>query len=243
MTLPAKLTKRIEAFLAERSVSEGGFAPVGDKDLESMVGIMHALVEAKYEQDPDGDLPVSFHLVDRTRYQNTHFALIPHTRDAQHHDLQHLNQCLRAACMNLAIAQNQVEQVQRDMQLSVVEAMTNGSTVNFGKGVYERRTSLTDHSALAGKAKDLLQAYVAKQPPVLGDFKKSQEWIEQAQKAISKRLDSPVRVRAHTSFRKPEDTVVSVELLGIHEEDTHRHVRFVIPTPTPVAKSAPNAGP
>lgn len=68
-----KVLEKIEAFLNERRVSDGGFAPVTDKDMEQLHEVMYALVEAKWGSDPDGDRPLNYILIDRTKYWPMHY--------------------------------------------------------------------------------------------------------------------------------------------------------------------------
>lgn len=79
MALPKKLQAKIEKFLAGKKKSAGGWAPVDEGEIEELENIVYALIEAKYEKDPDGDLPVSAHLTDRTRFKLPVILPIPHT--------------------------------------------------------------------------------------------------------------------------------------------------------------------
>jgi hypothetical protein len=81
MALTKKLQTQIEKFLENKKKSAGGFAPVDDGEIDELSEIVYALIEAKYQRDPDGDLPVSAHLTDRTRYKLPFILPIPHTRD------------------------------------------------------------------------------------------------------------------------------------------------------------------
>jgi hypothetical protein len=83
MALPKKLQAKIEKFLADKKKSSGGWAPVDDGEIEELENIVYALIEAKYEKDPDGDLPVSAHLTDRTRFKLPVILPIPHTHSAE----------------------------------------------------------------------------------------------------------------------------------------------------------------
>lgn len=76
--IPARVAKAIGRFLATRSRSDGGFAPVGKDDIQDLYRVMEAIFEAKYERDPDGDLPINIVLVDRTQYEPVHHMLIPY---------------------------------------------------------------------------------------------------------------------------------------------------------------------
>lgn len=83
MMIPQELTAKLEAFLATRSRGDGGWAPVSERDLEDLYGIMNLVLETKYEQDVDGDLPVQYQLVDRTRCEPMHFMPVPYSHNAE----------------------------------------------------------------------------------------------------------------------------------------------------------------
>src|SRR5690606_27671868 len=69
----------IDAFLAQRSESDGGYAPVADGDTEALYDIVGQLIELKYENDPDGDRPVQAYLVDLTRFERPMLLQVPRT--------------------------------------------------------------------------------------------------------------------------------------------------------------------
>lgn len=73
-----KLQEKIDAFLTTKRKTSGGYAPVTGKDLDQLLGIIQYLFEAKWERDPDGDLPLEFKLIDRTRFEPMHFMPVPY---------------------------------------------------------------------------------------------------------------------------------------------------------------------
>ncbi|KWT98056.1 MULTISPECIES: hypothetical protein [unclassified Variovorax] len=76
MTTKATLLRRIDAFLKTKKKSDGGFAPVDPKEMEDLYAIVRGLIEVKYEEDPDGDVPVEVILTDRTRFERPlHFPV------------------------------------------------------------------------------------------------------------------------------------------------------------------------
>jgi hypothetical protein len=240
MTIPAKISARIEAFLAEKSKSEGGFAPVGQKDMEQLSSLLEALLAAKYEKDPDGDLPVSFQLVDRTRFENTHFWMIPHAKDEAENDLSHIRSRLRAACANLSIAQGQIDRVQRSLDYGVAERMESGRAIQFGDHIYERRTALTNHATMAEAARKHLKAFVESNPPdIRASYQEKEAWEEKGQRALEAKLGGPVRVRAFAAIKNAGKISISVELLGVAEKDKHRRVGFFIDDPRATPTAAP----
>ena len=232
MAIPAKLNARIESFLGKKSKSQGGFAPVGEKDLEELSEILRGLIKAKYEEDPDGDLPVSYELIDRTRFENTHWCRIPHAKDDAENDLMHLCTSLRAATANLSIAQGQVDRVQRTLEYGVRERMQEGGVVRFGERTYEGRNPKTDHTALAQEARAILEVFVAANPPeVRSDYKIQEAWEQKAKRALEPKLGMKVKVRAFTPSKSPGKISVSVELFGIEENDKNRRVGFYMDEP------------
>lgn len=79
----AALLARVEEFGRERVPSTGGWAPVKPEEVSELAGILNDVIAAKYDPDPDGDLPINFQLVDRTRFERAHFFLIPYTHGAK----------------------------------------------------------------------------------------------------------------------------------------------------------------
>ena len=81
MAIPKELTERIKTFLKERRVSDGGWAPVTGDDMEQFHAVIYSLIEAKWGADPDGDRPIQYKLVDRTKYWPLHYFPIPYGHD------------------------------------------------------------------------------------------------------------------------------------------------------------------
>lgn len=79
------LLARIEAFSnAEKAATPGGgYAPVNQTEIEELASILRDMIALKYQADADGDVPVEFQIVDRTRFERTHFFAIPYTHDAK----------------------------------------------------------------------------------------------------------------------------------------------------------------
>jgi hypothetical protein len=67
------LNNLLDAFLADRSKSRGGYAPVDQHDGQKLADIFRLILELKYDRDPDGALPIELDIVDRTRFQRMHF--------------------------------------------------------------------------------------------------------------------------------------------------------------------------
>lgn len=195
MALPTDLTRKIEAFLANPSKSEGGYAPVARDDLEQLAEILRDLVARKYEEDPDGDLPVSFELYDRTRYQRAYFSLIPHLRDEDYNDIKKLNEVMRAAMNNVSVANGQLEQAGRMFDMLVRERLEGGKTFTYGGRAFEAASPYTDHARFVEVASEQAEAYLRRNPyPVNGDWNATQAWEREANSALSEAMDAPVRL-------------------------------------------------
>jgi hypothetical protein len=78
MKIPEELSQRIKTFLKERRESDGGWAPVTDEDMEQFHAVIYALIEAKWGADPDGDRPIDYILIDRTKYRPMDFFPLPY---------------------------------------------------------------------------------------------------------------------------------------------------------------------
>ena len=76
-----ELNEMIAAFLAERRESDGGYAPVTRDDIRQLYDIIYKLIELKWENDPDGDGPMSAKLIDHTKGHMSYFQPIPHKDD------------------------------------------------------------------------------------------------------------------------------------------------------------------
>ena len=104
--------ERLRQFVAQRSESEGGWAPVGPEDLPTFLDIMYDILHLKYEMDPDGDIPVTVRLRDRTKNEPNNFGDLPHL-DSDAAPIEDLLYYMSTANMNLAMAQEQVNRAYR----------------------------------------------------------------------------------------------------------------------------------
>ena len=85
-----KFGKLVGKFLEHRSESDGGWAPVGDNDIDDLRAIVDMLIQAKYEQDPDGDIPIDIKILDRTKYESSYyFPILYSHRDYDDEELQY----------------------------------------------------------------------------------------------------------------------------------------------------------
>jgi hypothetical protein len=75
--------ERIDKFLVERRRSTGGWAEVRPEDITALHKILDMLLERKFEKDPDGDLPIEYCIVDRTRFERLSYEATPYHHEAQ----------------------------------------------------------------------------------------------------------------------------------------------------------------
>ena len=100
--MPNEVAERVEAFLKTRLHSDGGsYAEVPEHDWHELHQIILDIIDAKWDRDGDGDVPISFQLVDRTRYYMPTTRLIPHSRWSDtDEDLLHNMEALEVASSN-----------------------------------------------------------------------------------------------------------------------------------------------
>lgn len=112
MAEKVELADMINTFLKERRESDGGWAPVTEKDIDQLHEILGTLLTAKWGEDPDGDLPISVRVVDRTREHVPFFFPIPYDDALKAFDY---------TITNLAIATEQVEKYIRMARFDCAE--------------------------------------------------------------------------------------------------------------------------
>lgn len=99
----------VDAFLKEHRKSAGGYAPVTEKDLEQLQQLFDQLQQHKFERDPDGDFPLRFLVIDRTKYEAFHYAPVPHLehKDSGVEFISKARQ--RVLSLNLALAAGAID--------------------------------------------------------------------------------------------------------------------------------------
>lgn len=102
MTKKEKLHKLIDKFLQEKKKSTGGYAPVSQEEIDMLFIIISDIIALKYQEDPDGDVPVEFALVDRNQYERLHYLPVPYFHKADTEKKQLL--ALELAHMNVEVA-------------------------------------------------------------------------------------------------------------------------------------------
>lgn len=239
MTIPDNLAKKIESFIAIRSKSEGGYSPVSNKDIQDLSSILQSLIEAKYEEDPDGDLPISYQLIDRTKYQTSPYSPMPHTHRLGG-DLNALRSALRSAQTNVNIARDNLDQVMRAIEYGVFEPMEKGLAVTVGKNTYERHNSLVDYKPLAEAAKASLEEYLTSHSLVnLSNYDEKIKWQNDASKFISEKLNSPVEITANRYSKSAGKVAVYLTLVGLGTpEKTQRGTGILVNDPFPLPKKS-----
>jgi hypothetical protein len=90
----------INSFLSEPRKSSGGYAPVTEADMHDLHNIIGQLINEKWEDDPDGDSPIDYKLIDRTKYEPDHFYTLPYV-NGPNSDLENY---LDLALTNMKIA-------------------------------------------------------------------------------------------------------------------------------------------
>ena len=74
----SELSSLIRCYLNERRESHGGYAEIEPQDITNLGYIVQKIVELKCEKDPDGDLPIEFVIVDRTKERKFHPVTVPY---------------------------------------------------------------------------------------------------------------------------------------------------------------------
>ena len=100
--MTSTLQTMIDKFLSERRHSAGGWAEVQLQDVKDLCAILSELIKRKFEADPDGDLPIEYTIVDRTRFDRMRFEPVPYHHKAQ--NLEEKQTILDAHMYNLNVA-------------------------------------------------------------------------------------------------------------------------------------------
>ena len=70
----------MHAWLNQPRESSGGWAEITDDDFDELGYLVDGLIALKCEKDPDGDRPIDFKLINRTKDEPMHFRSVPYTR-------------------------------------------------------------------------------------------------------------------------------------------------------------------
>lgn len=109
-----RLENKINKFLKEKRKSDSGYAPVEKNDISDLNDIINLLLESKFELDCDGDLPVNWEVLDRTKYE-PHTAIIPvpySHKDKEGH--------IKAITSNLSYYAERLDRIMRFGEIKIV---------------------------------------------------------------------------------------------------------------------------
>jgi hypothetical protein len=205
MTDITAISDRIAAFLANgQTPSGGGFAPVTEADLEQLHGIFGALIAAKYETDPDGDLPIEFILTDRTRFERPMHLAIPYTHKP-YPNLSEMELELLVADRFQALASFATDRASRHLRAAtnnLRETATANRPMTFGGVGYSvaAPAGMTLERIQETLDTEVRQALLA--TPCPSDFQERGKWAEARAQAAKTVLGMNVLVR--TCSHSPE---------------------------------------
>jgi hypothetical protein len=98
----------IGKFLAEPRRSDGGYAEVTEQDVATLSELLDELLAAKFEPDPDGDMPIRVRITDLTRYQPLRYLAVPRTRPTD--TWKEIERRIHGCMCNMAIANEETQQ-------------------------------------------------------------------------------------------------------------------------------------
>lgn len=107
------LQRKVEEFVEAQVPASpgGGWAPVAEGDIAKLAEIVRELVACKYQTDADGDHPVEFQLIDRTRFERPHYFLVPYTYKVK--TAAEYESAISNVVSNVAIAANALDVLHR----------------------------------------------------------------------------------------------------------------------------------
>ena len=190
MALPKKLQAQIENFLKDKKKSTGGWAPVDDDEIEALETIIGALISLKYEKDPDGDLPVSAHLTDRTRFKLPFILPIPHTVSCNQQvaDLSVLHDAIGRHMSMAASNSESAKSLMQVLQLEIHQAASSDSAVKLAGTEYRPVVKPNDGVELTDEwlTRSALKRFIReeKKNPCPSDWSKRQAWAQSVTKAL-----------------------------------------------------------
>lgn len=109
----ATIDSALDALLAERRKSDSGWAPVTEDDLKALHRLIKLVLEAKFERDGDGDLPVEYELVNRNTHERIMVSLMryPHKTET----LQDAMEVARVAYFNVRITTDALDRAMQHL--------------------------------------------------------------------------------------------------------------------------------
>jgi len=113
-----KVLSAISSFSETKSISgDGGWPIVKDKDLITLSDIFRRIIKLKFGKDSDGDIPVEFRLIDRTRYNSMGFFQLPYSHYAE--SVEDMMKITHLAEVNLNMAHATFDNMWRLLQFEV----------------------------------------------------------------------------------------------------------------------------
>lgn len=77
--VPKTITKKLEAFLANKRRSRGGgWADVTEADMVQLQDLIQNIIDAKCGLDADGDQTIEFQLINRNTHRGVQFYPVPY---------------------------------------------------------------------------------------------------------------------------------------------------------------------
>lgn len=104
----------LDEFLNNYCKSDGGgYAPFTTEDQATLVELLRKIREVKFEVDSDGDLPLEFKIINRTKSEPMHFFVLPYLHQQ---DRKGIIEYLTLANTNMQIAADIVRHATHAMQ-------------------------------------------------------------------------------------------------------------------------------
>lgn len=103
------LSGLIDRFLEDHRESDGGYAKITTEDIHLLYEIVRELIELKCDEDPDGDLPIEFEIVNRRTHESMHYGQVPYRDGTDDQDPIPFIEMVRILQMNLNIAANRLD--------------------------------------------------------------------------------------------------------------------------------------
>jgi hypothetical protein len=117
---PEEIFERLRKFFEVKKESTGGWAPVENDEVATLADIFNDIIHNKYEMDPDGDVPINFRLIDRTKYEPMHYYPLRYSHHAK--TLEELVDIAEEAEYNLSIAFDKVKNSFRSIKWFLEES-------------------------------------------------------------------------------------------------------------------------
>jgi predicted RNA-binding Zn-ribbon protein involved in translation (DUF1610 family) len=123
------LSGLIDKFLAEKRVSDGGLAPVTEEDIVQLHVILNRIIRMKWGADPDGDWPINWQLIDRTRFEPMHYRPVPYEHEAEG--------VARLERLNIVLLNANIANRELDVTLRILQAQLRENTRGSNNGGVE----------------------------------------------------------------------------------------------------------